>query len=231
MPSILHRLAATALVGCTLLGGCATGEHATRERAPRPSTPAESLAALERGNARYLAGGFESDHAAIDRDALAAGQAPWAAILRCADSRVSPEILFDVEKGDLFICAVAGNITTSELAASMEYAILNLQTNLIVVCGHSNCGAVEAAIAYEADGLPGNLPGLVRAVQSDCTDDAVAGDSADLDAAIRCNALRSARRMMEISPVIAEKVASGEVGVVAAVLELSTGEVEFIKLD
>lgn len=225
------RLLAACVVGGTLLGGCATGGHAARERAPRPSTPAESLAALERGNARYLSGGFESDHAAIDRDALAAGQAPWAAILRCADSRVSPEILFDVEKGDLFICAVAGNITTAELAASMEYAILNLQTNLIVVCGHSNCGAVQAAIAYDPDGLPGNLPGLVRAVQSDCTSGAEPGDAADLAAAIRCNAIRSARSMIEISPVIAEKVASGEVGVVAALLELSTGEVEFIEID
>lgn len=227
--NIIIRLATGSVVACTFLGGCATGSAGNR--APRPSTPAESLAALERGNDRYLSGGFEADHASIDRGALAAGQSPWAAILRCADSRVSPEILFDAEKGDLFICAVAGNITTEQLAASMEYAVLNLQTNLIVVCGHSNCGAVEAAIAYDPDGLPGNLSGLVRAVQSDCTKGAEPGDPEALDTAIRCNAIRSARRMVEISPVIAEKVAAGEVGVVAAVLELSTGEVEFIEID
>ena len=230
------RTVATTIVPALLLAlapmGCANKGGGGRQQVgwDRPATPDASIAELKRGNARYLAGDFESDHTAKDRTALAAGQTPWAAILRCADSRVSPEILFDTEKGELFICAVAGNLATESLIASMEYAVLNLETNLIVVCGHSNCGAIEATIKYQADPdtLPGNLPALIREVGTECTDGLESGNAADLAAAIRCNAARGARRMVEKSPVIAEKVASGEVKVIAAILELSTGEVEFI---
>ncbi len=225
LPALLLTVAAA---GCANQGGTTGGRQTAGW--DRPSTPDASLAELKRGNARYLAGEFESDHTAIDRTALAAGQTPWAAVLRCADSRVSPEILFDTEKGELFICAVAGNLATESLIASMEYAVLNLETNLIVVCGHSNCGAIEATIAYQADpdALPGNLPALIREVGTECTDGLTPGDTDDLATAIRCNAIRGARRMVEKSPVIGELVASGKVKVVAAVLDLSTGTVDFI---
>lgn len=237
MPIRSHlRLAALAGIAAAL-GGCA-GAHTKNasfgvvpETSTRPSTPDASLAALKAGNARFVSGEVVANHGQIDREAQAASQAPWAAVLRCADSRVAPEIIFDAEKGDLFVPAVAGNFPTTELIASMEFAVLNLQTNLIVVCGHSACGAIDAAIRFGADpsGLPGSLPALVEALQSPCVQGVAIDEDGALDGAVRCAARHSTRQVVGMSKVLRDKIAAGELKVVGAYFDIGTGKVEWLE--
>ena len=98
------------------------------------------------GNARYVSGNTTSRNLPEDRGLLAAGQSPAVVVIRCADSRVAPEIVFDQELGDLFVCGVAGNVPTPEIIGSIEYAVAVLGSEVIVVMGHSSCGAVSAAM-------------------------------------------------------------------------------------
>src|ERR1700723_2398384 len=116
---------------------------------PKPQnvlTPAASLERLKMGNARYVEGGSLRHDLKHEREALAGGQNPYAAILSCADSRIAPEYAFDSARGDLFVCRVAGNFASTETIASLEYAVAVLGAPLILVLGHESCGAVDAAI-------------------------------------------------------------------------------------
>ena len=110
--------------------------------------PKDALQRLIDGNSRFVSGQTTSHNAAIDRATMSEGQAPFAVVLRCADSRVSPEIVFDQPLGNLFVCAVAGNVPTPEIVESLEYAVGQLSSPLIVVMGHTNCGAVAHATAH-----------------------------------------------------------------------------------
>ncbi len=110
-------------------------------------TPDQALNALMDGNRRFVDGTQQhNDHAAA-RTRGVDGQSPFAGIIRCADSRVAPELVFDQSLGDLFVCAVAGNLPTTEVMASLEYTVAMLKTPLIVIMGHSSCGAVDATRA------------------------------------------------------------------------------------
>src|ERR1700723_158081 len=136
---------------------------------PKPQnvlTPAASLERLKRGNARYVEGVSLRHDFKHEREALAGGQNPYAAVLSCADSRIAPEYAFDSGRGDLFVCRVAGNFANSESVASLEYAVAVLNTPLILVLGHDACGAVSATITSLKDNttLPGHLPSLVSAL-------------------------------------------------------------------
>ena len=212
-----------------LAGGCSMGKTGSTMSEGRPSDADASLAALKAGNARFVSGDVVANHGQVDRESLAASQAPWAAVLRCADSRVAPEIIFDAEKGDLFVPGVAGNFPTVDLIASIEYAVLFLETNLIVVCGHSSCGAIEAAIAHGADpdGLPGSLPDLVKALQMPCVEGVSLEDEGALNKAVKCAAKHSAEQVLAMSDVLSKQVAEGKIKVVAAYFDIGTGKVEF----
>ena len=101
---------------------------------------------LKEGNDRYMRGELiDKSTYKTDREILSGGQNPFAAVLTCSDSRVAPEIFFDQKPGDLFVVRNAGNIADATALGSLEYAVEYLKTRLIVVCGHSNCGAVTAA--------------------------------------------------------------------------------------
>src|SRR5699024_10117989 len=106
----------------------------------------EALERLMAGNARYVAGQSTPLNFAEERAALVTGQNPYASILSCSDSRVSPEFCFDEQRGDLFVARVAGNYLTTDFVATLEYAAAVLDTPLIMVLGHQSCGAVRAAI-------------------------------------------------------------------------------------
>ncbi|MEE3325863.1 MAG: carbonic anhydrase, partial [Myxococcota bacterium] len=152
------------------------------------------------------------------------GQSPKTAVIRCADSRVAPELVFDVTLGDLFVCGVAGNIPTEEIMASIEYAVSNLGTELILVMGHASCGAVGAALSHrdEIGSLPGNLPGLLSQILPSVL--AVDTDSEEaLPAAVKRNAEDAASRITKMSSVVDDAVAEGRVGIVSGVYDLSSG--------
>ena len=190
-----------------------------------PKTPDAALAKLMNGNGRFVELKAKSGEIKINREALAAGQAPFAAVIRCADSRVAPEICFDQPLGRLFVCAVAGNIPTDEGIASLEYGVAVLGTKLIVVMGHSGCGAVEAAIKHRDDTsvLPGSLPGLINQIVSPCALSVDPKDPEALAKATRCNANLGVTELLKESPVIREAVQNGKLRVVAGVQDLATG--------
>src|ERR1700730_12756892 len=127
---------------------------------PKPKNVLPPDAALDRlmqGKLRYVGGGRQRHDFKHEREALAKGQNPFAAVLSCADSRIAPEYCFDTARGDLFVCRIAGNFASDEMVASLEYAVQVLNTPLIMVLGHEACGAVDATIKSVKDGT--TLPG------------------------------------------------------------------------
>src|SRR5271163_101113 len=145
-----------------------------KKKPPKPQnvlSPDAALEGLRRGNARYVEGVSLRHDFKHEREALAKGQNPYAAILSCADSRIAPEYAFDSGRGDLFVCRIAGNFANTETIASLEYAVAVLGVPLILVLGHDSCGAVSASIKSLKDNavLPGHLPSLVDNLASAVT--------------------------------------------------------------
>jgi carbonic anhydrase len=152
---------------------------------------------------------------------LAKGQAPFALVLTCADSRVAPELVFDQGLGDLFVLRVAGNISEPAVLGSIEYALEHLHTPLIVVIGHESCGAVKAAV--EGGHLDGNLSWLIERVYVG------KGKPKDMKEAVKTNALRQAALLSEQSKIIKELVHNKRVQIVAGAYSLSTGKVDWFE--
>ena len=220
-----------AAVGAGLAAGV-SGSLATRsEAAPAgpqraASSPEEALALLRAGNVRYAGGaGWNHDFSAA-RMTRALGQKPFAAILSCADSRVAPELVFDTQPGELFVCRDAGNFVTDVTTASLEYGQAVLGVHVILVLGHSACGAVDAAIEYVETGkeLPGQLPRLTEAIAPAVKK--VRGDAGNLlDNAIASNVRMNVERLSKADPILAPAVASGKLLVVGGVYQIASGEV------
>ena len=153
---------------------------------------------------------------------LGKGQKPFAVIVGCSDSRVSPEIIFDQGLGDLFIIRVAGNIVDDIALGSVEYAVEHLGTRLVVVLGHSKCGAVTATL--QGGHAPGHVRSIVEAIKPSI--DKAKDLPGDLtDNTIRMNARRVADEIRVSQPILAEMVASGKIAVVSAYYDLDSGEV------
>ncbi|KAB1083176.1 carbonic anhydrase [Neorhizobium galegae] len=194
-------------------------------------TPAEALAKLKEGNARFIS---SPELCELDmqehRNTVAKGQHPFATILTCADSRVSPELLFGgVGLGDLFVCRNAGNVADVSALGSIEYAVEHLHCPLIVVMGHERCGAVGAAVSVVNDKaeLPGFIKPMIDAIVPAV--EAVKPQGGDtLNLAVLENAKRNASRILTESKIVAEHVEAGKVMVVYARYDLDDGIVEFI---
>jgi carbonic anhydrase len=185
--------------------------------------PDAALARLMDGNARFVASrltSFDEDLAVLKQN-TAGSQEPFAAVLSCADSRVPVELVFDQSIGHVFVARVAGNICTPEIIASLEYGAAVLGTAVIVVLGHSGCGAVKATIA--AKPVPGQISALYAPIRP-----AVERAGADLDAVIKANAQIQADLLRTASPVIAGLVAEGKLKVTAGFYELSSGLVSLL---
>jgi len=198
--------------------------------APSGVTPDVAMARLAAGNARFVAG--QAKHPRADparRAVVARGQHPFASILACADSRVAPETIFDQGLGDLFVARVAGNVVDDPILASLEYSVIHLGSNLIMVLGHGRCGAVEAtaeALAgrgsdKDKDTKIGALAALiapaVKAVPASAPD--------KLDAAISLNAANSAAAILAQSPPLRARVLAKSLRIVAARYDLDSGKV------
>ena len=200
---------------------------------PARMTADESLRDLLEGNARFIAGKTTAPRRTpTEFAALAEGQYPHAVIVGCADSRVAPEILFDQGVGDLFVVRVAGNVVTgagASVKGSIEYAIAELNAPLILVLGHSNCGAVKAAIKHidQKDSLPGAIKELVELIKPAVSKaNTETGDL--LDNAIRDNVVVGVERLKALDPIVAPKVREGTVKVVGGVYDLKSGKVTMI---
>lgn len=199
---------------------------------PKPQnvlSPDASLARLDEGNARYVEGVSRRHDFKHEREALAAGQNPYAAILSCADSRIAPEYAFDSGRGDLFVCRVAGNFATLETIASLEYAVAVLHVPLILVLGHDGCGAVDAAIKSLKDNttLPGHLPSLVEGLAPAVK--AVAGQGGDtLGKAIRQNVIDNVAKLSGATPILSAAVEQKKLKVAGGIYRLADGKVDMV---
>jgi carbonic anhydrase len=200
------------------------------EPKPKSLSPDESLRELLAGNQRFVKGQTVNPRRSpADFSPLAKAQYPEAVIITCSDSRVSPEILFDVGVGDLFVVRVAGNVVDGSgvtVKGSTEYAIAELNVPLVLVLGHSNCGAVKAAIQHinAKDSLPGAINGLVELIKPAVTQSkGQAGDP--LENAIIQNVKNGVTRLEGLEPILAPRVKEGKVKVVGAVYDLKSGAV------
>jgi len=193
-------------------------------------SPAAVLKRLQDGNARYAANQPNEKDFSAGRAARATAQYPVAAILSCADSRVVPDLVFDQESGDLFVVRVAGNIVTTDLLASIEYGVEFLGAVLIVVLGHSSCGAVDAAIKVmkEDAQLPGHLPDLIRAIKPAVVIAEKNPSGTLLDNAIVENVRRQVAALKRASPIIGRDYASNKIDIVGGVYDIATGKVTLI---
>jgi len=145
-------------------------------------------------------------------------QEPFAAVLSCADSRVPVELIFDQTIGHIFVTRVAGNMVTPEIIASLEYGVAVLGVEVLLVLGHSACGAVKAAM--KADAVPGQISSLYPHLRQ-----AVEQSGGDVDKAIVANAKIQADLLRTSSPVIREAIKAGKLKVESGVYDLATGKV------
>ena len=213
--------------------------HATSGEVKSPPLPGNVLtpeAALERlmkGNERYVSGQSIPLNFNDERLDLMRGQNPYACVLSCSDSRVSPEFCFDEQRGDLFVARVAGNYLTTDFIATMEYAAAVLHTPLIMVLGHEKCGAVRAAIDATDDNkqFPGHIQSIataltpaVRAVPK--KPDYVAADR--YNDIVRMNVILTVRELRKQPPILSRFVEGQKLKVVGGVYQLETGKVRLI---
>jgi carbonic anhydrase len=158
---------------------------------------------------------------------LSAGQAPFATIVGCSDSRVSAEILFDQGFGDLFIVRTAGQVMAEASYGTLEYGYLALKTKLIVVLGHTNCGAVDAAIK-RPENPPGHIVTLINAIKPAAIEAKKLPGNV-LDNAIRINVINQVNHLRHLEPVLSKNYEEGKLLIIGAVYDLGSGKVEFLK--
>jgi carbonic anhydrase len=225
---LLQRTLLGAAVASSMSARPAPGHASAR---PGPArNPAEALRDLLEGNKRFMSGRTTAPRRQpSDFAALSASQSPDAVIVGCADSRVPPEIVFDQGVGDLFVVRVAGNVVSGTgliVKGSIEYAVAELGVPLIMVLGHSGCGAVKAALEHieSSDQLPGAIRGLVDILRPVVA--RVQGEPGDrLENAIRANVAASVDRLKGLAPVLAPAVKKDTLRVVGAVYDLRSGSV------
>jgi carbonic anhydrase len=202
-------------------------------RAPHPKTPTDALRLLQAGNKRYRQGKLQLRDYSPVGERRAAEQKPFAAIITCADSRISPELVFDVERGNLFVSRIAGNGIDSGTLGSTEYAVSVLGVKLVMILGHSDCGAVKAAIGTVTEGksYPASKYGqignvidlLVPTVKS------LPADERNLARCVPANAIAQAGDLSRRGPIVGPAIAAGTIRVVAAVYNLANGAVSVVR--
>lgn len=188
--------------------------------------PEDALREMLAGNARFVAGEWSpQDHVPVGpqyRDS----QAPIAAVLTCADSRIAPSLIFDVKSDALFTVRVAGNCISDDTLGSIEFAVAMLEVPLVIVLGHQSCGAVKAAVdvvAGRSEYPPGAIATLVGRVEPAVR--ALPEAQRTVDECVRANALDQANHLATRGPIIAPAVDEGRVRVIAAYYEIETGAV------
>lgn len=199
------------------------------------SAAGSALERLKEGNRRFVAGETTAVTGAARRAELVSGQQPFAIILGCADSRVPVEHVFDQGLGELFVIRVAGNIATPSNIGSAEYAVAKCGTRLVVVMGHSQCGAVTAALEEVLTGKPLDSPNLraitdnIRPAVEPALAQATQPDLAVvLPGAVTANVRASIRTMRTRSALLEQVIRSGDLLIVGAEYALDTGEVAFL---
>ena len=202
-------------------------EHYIVNRDSAYADPRLGLKKLQGGNKRFIEGKSikpRQNYETIKK--LENGQAPFAIIVGCSDSRVPNDMIFDQGLGDLFIIRTAGQVSAAASYGSMEFAVLKLKTKLIVVLGHTECGAVAAAVER-----PENVPGHIVTLINDIKPAAVKSSHMHGDPvnnAVRQNVIDQVNSLRDLDPILHKKYVDGEILIVGAVYDIHTGKVEFL---
>ena len=234
VPSLSRRAALVGVGAALAMSALPFGRAQAADEPPadRPNaiTPEAALQRLIEGNQRYAANATEVRDFSASRAERAAGQYPIAAIVGCSDSRVVPDLVFDQNPGDLFVVRVAGNFLNDDGLASLEYAVHFLKVPLVMVLGHSSCGAVAAAVKVvtERAELPGHLPDMIKSIEPAVI---AAHDrhSSDLvAAAIEENVRLNVKRMLDDKPILSDALESKTIAATGGVYDIATGKVKLI---
>lgn len=203
-------------------------EHYIINRDSAYADPRIGLKKLMGGNKRFVEGKSirpRQDAETIKK--LEKGQEPFATIVGCSDSRVPNEMIFDQGLGDLFIIRTAGQVSAAASYGSMEFAVLKLKTKLIVVLGHTECGAVAAAVSRPED-VPGHIVTLINEIkQSVAKSSYLPGDP--VNNAVKQNVIDQVMTLRDLDPILHKKYSHGEILIVGAVYDIHTGKVEFLQ--
>lgn len=208
------------------------GPAVAHEPAPRPQAPAEAWKALSEGNERFVRGQpLHPNQDVQHRGSLAGGQAPFATIFGCGDSRVAAEVIFDQGLGDLFVVRTAGHVVDPAVLGSLEFSTEVLRVPLIVVLGHDSCGAVKAAISSFNNGdVP---PGYIRDIVERVTLSVLAAgrrDGTTTTDDVEAEHVRQTMRLMyERSHLIGAAVDQGRLGIIGLVYKLAEGRTAIVE--
>lgn len=225
-PQFRFYVIAALAIARTVLPSSAATPHTTSSSTPAKVRPDSALELLLQGNRNFASGRpIRPDQGVARRVELANGQRPFAIVLTCADSRVSPEIYFDQGLGDIFVLRNAGNVLNDHTIGSIEYAVDHLGATLVVVVGHSKCGAVAATVA--GGHAPGHLPSIVQSIKP-AVDQSASLPGDKVDNAVRMNAQLVAAELSQCGPLLADAVAKGALKVVAARYDLASGKIEVL---
>ncbi|PIF62619.1 MULTISPECIES: carbonic anhydrase [Flavobacterium] len=203
-------------------------DHYIVNRDSAYANPRYALKKLQGGNRRFI----ESKSIRPRQDIsfikkLEKGQEPFATIVGCSDSRVPNELIFDQGLGDLFIIRTAGQVSAAASYGSMEFAVLKLNTKLIVVLGHTECGAVDAAVK-RPENVPGHIVTLINEIKGAVAKSShIAGNATNN--AVRQNVIDQVADLRDLDPILHKKYIDGEILIVGAVYDIHTGKVEFLE--
>ncbi len=188
----------------------------------------EFISLLKKGNERFVTGSLSKKEYDKERNSTAKSQHPYAIVLTCADSRLSPEIIFDESIGRLFVVRDAGNLVDSVILGSIEYAAEHLKAKLLIVLGHEACGAVKATIG--GGEVPPNIGSIVSRLKPPVEKIKATGlkDDKLVSGCVEENVFYQMKQAVKQSHVLAELVEKGEFGIIGGVYDLGTGKVKFV---
>lgn len=228
--ALAPRTSTQAAADAVLMTPAAQAESMTKERQAQV-TPDMALRRLQDGNERFVNGRMLKRDLREQVKATGHGQFPFASVVTCIDSRAGPELVFDQGIGDVFTARVAGNIVNPDILGSLEYAASVAGSRLVVVLGHSHCGAVKGA----CDGVKlGNLTSLLEKLQPAVSSIPTNGSARDshnhefVEKVAEANVELTVRNILDQSPVLKQMVRDGKIAVVGAMLDVETGHVDFL---
>tara|TARA_B110000459_G_scaffold6976_1_gene7250 strand:+ start:722 stop:1366 length:645 start_codon:yes stop_codon:yes gene_type:complete len=189
-------------------------------------TPREALDLLIEGNQRFIDNAKSQYNMKSTREELKDRQQPIASILGCSDSRTSAELIFDQNLGDLFSVRLAGNVASKEAIGSLEFSCTQLGSKVIVVMGHSNCGAIKAACDEYSGGNIGEIIKLIEPavnLEKTITEQRDSGNELYVEKVCFLNVQKQIERILQLSPVIDQMVKDKKIGIIGGVYNLSSG--------
>jgi len=234
--SLLCSLNLAAPLLLAALAGCSTSAPERRDLAATKQrqasyTPAQALAWLQAGNERFASGKPEPRDMLHDQRVTAGGQYPLGVLLSCIDSRAPAEYIFDTGLGDLFNARIAGNIADADLVGSLEFACKVAGAKLVVVMGHTSCGAIKGACdRVQLGNLTGLLDKMQPAVETvkDVPGERNSKNVQFVEAVAEANVRLTVEQIRKLSPILSEMERDGSIQIVGCIYELETGKARFL---